>query len=186
MIGLPATDRERDGRTDFDFFLGRWAVHNRRLTEQLRGSHAWEEFDATSVVRPILGGLGCIEVVVMDRASGPREGLTLHLYDLVARQWSLYGADSAQGTLQTPMVGGFEGGRGTFFAHETFAGKSIFNRFIWSDITDTSCQWEQAFSADGGATWETNWVMEFVGRSRRDSAREGGAKTTGSEVIGQT
>lgn len=185
MIEPNATDGKRDGRTDFDFFLGRWTIHNRRLTEQLQGSQAWDEFDATSVVRPILGGLGCIEDVVMDRASGPREGLTLHLYDPAARQWSLYGADSAQGTLQTPMVGGFEGGRGTFFAQETFAGKSIISRFIWSDITDTSCQWEQAFSADGGTTWETNWVMEFVGRSGWDSARGGGAKAVGSGMIGQ-
>jgi hypothetical protein len=180
VSGPDEKDGERDGRADFDFFLGRWTVHNRRLTRQLQGSHAWKEFDATSVVRPILGGLGCIEDVVMDRASGPREGLTLHLYDPISRQWSLYGADSVRGTVQTPMVGGFEEGRGTFFGQETFAGTRIVSRFIWSDITDTSCRWEQAFSADGGATWETNWVMEFVRRSQLDSTRGGGTTMAGS------
>jgi len=163
-VNADEKDGERDGRADFDFFLGWWTVHNRRLTQQLQGSHAWEEFAGTSVARQVLGGLGNIDEITLERASGRQEGLTLRLYDPTARQWSLYWA-GADGLLQIPMVGEFEGGRGTFFGQETFAGKRIVSRFIWSDITDTSCRWEQAFSADGGTTWETNWVMAFVHRT---------------------
>jgi len=90
--------------------------------------------------------------------------LTLRLYDPASRQWSLYWA-GADGLLQTPIVGEFKDGRGMFFAQETFAGKRIVSRFIWSDMTDLSCRWEQAFSTDGGATWEINWMMEFVRRT---------------------
>jgi len=164
VVESHATDERRDGRTDFDFFIGQWTVHNRRLRERLAGSELWEEFEGTSVARKVLGGLGNIDEITLERASGRQEGLTLRLYDPASRQWSLYWA-GADGLLQTPMVGEFEAGRGTFFAQETFAGKRIFSRFIWSDITDTSCRWEQAFSADGGTTWETNWVMEFVRRT---------------------
>jgi len=161
VVESHATDERRDGRADFDFFIGQWTVHNRRLRERLAGAESWEEFEGTTVARKVLGGLGNIDEITLERASGRLEGLTLRLYDPAARQWSLYWA-GADGLLQTPMVGEFEDGRGTFFAQETFAGKRIFSRFIWSTITDTSCRWEQAFSADGGTTWETNWVMEFV------------------------
>ncbi len=161
MIELNAKDERRDGRTDFDFFIGQWTVHNRRLREWLTGSESWEEFEGTSVARKVLGGLGNIDEITLERASGRQEGLTLRLYDPASRQWSLYWA-GADGLLQTPMVGEFKDGRGMFVAQETFAGKRIVSRFIWSDMTDTSCRWEQAFSADGGATWETNWMMEFV------------------------
>lgn len=88
--------------------------------------------------------------------------MTIRLYDPITRQWSLYWADSVSGTLQPPMIGRFEDGRGEFYAQEIFEGQSVFSRFIWSEITATSCHWEQALSADGGRSWETNWTMEFV------------------------
>ena len=65
------------------------------------------------------------------------------------------------GILEVPMIGGFKHGLGEFYSQEVFEGRHIFSRFIWSEITTTSCKWEQAFSADGGQTWETNWVMDF-------------------------
>lgn len=150
----------QDGRADFDFFIGSWKVHHRRLRERLKGSTDWEEFEGTSVARKILGGLGNIDDNILDRESGRVEGFTLRLYDPKSQQWSIYWADSVNVELQIPMVGGFENGRGEFFAQEIFEGKHIFSRFIWSNITPTSCRWEQAFSADGGKTWETNWVMD--------------------------
>jgi len=150
-----------DGRGDFDFFIGQWRIHNRRLRERLKGSMAWEEFEAAAVARKILGGLGNFDEITMDRASGPVHGMTLRLYDPIAHQWSLYWADSLHGILETPMIGSFENGRGAFFAQEVFEGKRVFSRFIWSNITATSCRWEQALSADGGKSWETNWIMEF-------------------------
>lgn len=155
-------NKKHDGRADFDFLMGGWKVHHRRLRERLKGSNSWEEFEGTSVARKILGGIGNFDENVMDRASGRLEGVTLRLFDPTSQQWRLYWADSLTGLLQPPMIGGFENGRGEFFDQETFEGKSIFSRFIWSDITETSCRWEQAFSSDGGKTWETNWIMEFT------------------------
>ena len=153
---------ERDGRADFDFLMGRWDVRHRRLRERLKGSTSWEEFAGTSIARPLLGGLGNIDENIMERAGGRMEGMTLRLYDPLSQQWSLYWADSVNVVLQPPMIGGFVQGRGEFYDQELFERRAIFCRFIWSDITETACRWEQAFSADGGISWETNWIMEFT------------------------
>ena len=152
--------QEQDGRADFDFFVGSWNVHNRRLRERLKGSQEWEEFAGTSVARTILGGLGNTDEATFERAAGRFEGMTVRLFNPASRQWSLYWADTVSGSLQTPMIGGFVQGLGEFYAQEPFEGKQIFSRFIWSKITPSSCQWEQAFSADGGKTWETNWITD--------------------------
>ena len=154
--------RERDGRADFDFLIGRWDVQHRRLRERLKGSTSWEEFAGTSIARPLLGGLGNIDENIMERAGGRMEGMTVRLYDPLSQQWSLYWADSVSVVLQPPMIGGFVQGRGEFYDQELFEGRAIFCRFTWSDITATACRWEQAFSADGGISWETNWIMEFT------------------------
>jgi hypothetical protein len=153
--------KQQDGRNGFDFFVGSWTGHNRRLRERLKGSTEWEEFEGKSIVRKILDGLGNIDEVSMDRESGRLEGFTLRLYDPKSDQWSIYWVDSVRGELLTPMVGSFNNGRGEFYDQEIFEGKMIFSRFIWSQITETSCRWEQAFSTDGGKTWETNWVTDF-------------------------
>ena len=153
---------ERDGRTDFDFFIGRWNAHNRRRREPLKGSDEWENIEGVAVIRKVLGGLGNIDEIAMDREIGHLEGLTLRLYNPESRQWSMHWVSSADGSLQPPVIGGFADGRGEFYSQETFQGKSIFVRFICSDITETSCRWEQAFSTDGGKTWETNWISELT------------------------
>lgn len=155
---------ERDGRADFDFWMGSWKVHHRLLRERLKGSNSWEEFEGTSVARKILGGIGNFDENVMHRESGPVEGVTLRLYDPKSHEWRLYWAASLGGSLDVPMIGGFDqqNGRGEFYAHETHDGRHVYSRFIWSKITENSCQWEQALSPDGGKTWETNWMMEFT------------------------
>jgi hypothetical protein len=153
---------EHDGRTDFDFFIGSWKAHNRRLRERLNGSNDWEEIEGVAVVRKVLGGLGNIDEITMERESGRLQGLTLRLYDPESRQWSMYWSSSADGILQPPVIGGFVNGRGEFYSQESFEGRSIFCRFICSNITETSCRWEQAFSTDGGKTWETNWISELT------------------------
>lgn len=147
-----------DGRTDFDFFIGRWKAHNRRLSERLKGSNDWEEIEGVAVVRKVLGGMGNIDEITMERESGRLEGLTLRLYNPESRQWSMYWASGVDGILQPPVIGSFVDGRGEFYSQESFEGRSIFCRFICSDITEKSCCWEQAFSTDGGKTWETNWI----------------------------
>lgn len=152
-----------DGRNDFDFFVGSWKVHHRRLRERLKGSTAWEEFEGTSVFRKILGGAGNFDENVMERESGRMEGVTLRLYDPQSEQWSIYWADSVRATLEMPpMVGKFENGRGEFYDQEVFEGRHIFCRFIWTPMSYTNCRWEQAFSQDGGKTWEMNWIMDFT------------------------
>jgi hypothetical protein len=151
----------QDGRKDFDFLMGHWTTHQKRLRERLKGSTEWEEFDGTSVVRPILGGLGNVEEITVYRESGVFEGFTLRLYNPETQQWSIYWASSASPAIDTPMMGQFENGRGEFYAQELFEGKAVFVRFIWLVIDETNCHWEQAFSPDGGKTWETNWIMTF-------------------------
>jgi hypothetical protein len=153
-----------DGRADFDFFIGSWNIKHRRLTERLKGCDTWEEFLGTSEARKILDGLGNMDEIVMNTPRGRVVGMTVRLFDPQSKQWSIYWADSKSGIMQTPMIGRFQDGRGEFYDQETFEGMSIFSRFIWTPISATACQWEQAFSADGGRTWETNWIMEFTRR----------------------
>ncbi len=152
---------EQDGRRDFDFLIGKWRGHNRRLRERLKGSHSWEEFEGTSEARKILDGLGNIDEVTFERESGPQRGLTLRLFNPQTQQWSIYWADNINGFSPIPVVGEFKNGCGEFYDQETFEGKSIFCRFIWTVLTENTCRWEQAFSTDGGKTWETNWTADF-------------------------
>jgi len=154
-------NQEQDGRADFDFFMGSWKAHNRNLPERLKGSTAWEAFGSTTVARKILGGLGNFEEFTIDFPAGPRAGITLRVFDQESQQWSIYPADTKYGFQSQPMIGAFKEGRGEFYSHEPWAGKHIWCRVIWSEITATSCHWEQAFSADGGRTWETNWITDF-------------------------
>jgi hypothetical protein len=151
-----------DGRADFDFFIGTWRAHNRRLRERLKGSTSWEEFEGTVVCRKILGEAGNMDEVTLDRESGRSYGMTVRLYDPRSQQWSLFWADGVNIFMVPPEVGSFTDGVGAFYAQEPFEGRMIFSRFIWSHITATSCRWEQAFSEDGGTTWETNWVTDFT------------------------
>jgi hypothetical protein len=148
--------------SDFDFLIGRWKVHNRRLRERLKGSAVWDEFPGTVVARPIWGGKGNVDEYQAEGPAGRIQGMTVRLFNPRSRQWSLTWANPDTGILDTPMIGGFEDGRGEFYDQELFEGRSIFVRYVWSDITPTSCRWEQAFSPDGGKSWETNWIMQFT------------------------
>lgn len=153
---------EQDGRADFDFFIGTWKVHHRQLRGRLEGSQEWEEYEGTSVARKVLGGLGNMDEITGERPSGRLQGMTMRLFDPQTQLWSIYWADTAHGwDWHVPMVGSFKQGRGEFYDQELFEGKRIFVRFIWSPLSETACRWEQAFSEDGGSTWETNWIMDF-------------------------
>ncbi|MBX3064340.1 MAG: DUF1579 domain-containing protein [Anaerolineae bacterium] len=152
----------QDGRHDFDFLIGKWRGHQRRLRARLKGSTEWEEFESSSEMRPILGGLGNIDEVTMYRESGELRGATFRVFDASVRQWYIVWADNVNPFSPVPMIGSFKDGRGEFYAQEPFEGKAIFVRFIWTVNTHDSCRWEQAFSEDGGKTWETNWTMDFT------------------------
>lgn len=149
---------------DFDFFIGSWTVANRRLTTLFAGSDDWQTFPGHSTCRPIFDGGGNTEEIVFPTLGS--RGFTLRLFDVSRKEWSLYWASSRTGTLFPPVVGTFTGDggalRGDFYGDDVHDGKPIRAHFIWSDITATSARWEQEFSADGGQTWESNWVMEFT------------------------
>lgn len=153
---------EQDGRHDFDFWAGHWKGRNRRLRERLKGSNEWEEFEGTVVSRRILGGMGHVDEVTFHRATGHSEGLSLFLFDPKTDEWIIYNASGAGGRLDTPLIGKFENGCGEFYTHEVFENRHIFTRVTWSQITESSCRWEQAFSPDGGKTWETNWITDLI------------------------
>ena len=152
---------ENHGRNDFDFLIGTWKVHHRTLKKRLNGSTEWVEFEGDTVDRKILNGLGNMDENLIHSNKGPVLAISLRLFNPETKEWSIHWSTDKTGTLDVPMIGGFKDGRGEFYSQEVFEGRHIYSRFIWSKITASSCQWEQAFSEDGGKTWETNWIMEF-------------------------
>jgi hypothetical protein len=149
----------RDGQHDFDFYIGTWKQHLKRLEHPLTSSNKWIEYDGTVVVRKVWDGRANLNEFEADGPSGHIEGLTLRLYNPQSHQWSLYWANSRTGVIGgPPSVGEFKAGRGEFYCQDTFNGRAILTRYIWSDITANSAHFEQSFSDDGGKTWEVNWI----------------------------
>jgi len=158
----PPPTQRRDGQHDFDFEIGAWKIHLKRLQSRLTGSTTWIEFDGTSVTRKVWDGRANLEEFQVDSPTGHIEGLTLRLYDPQTHQWSLYWATSKSGAMGPPTIGEFRNGRGEFYDTEPSGpdGRSILVRFVWSDITPNSAHFEQSFSDDGGKTWEVNWITD--------------------------
>lgn len=151
-----------DGRHDFDFLLGNWHIHNRRLRRRLENSQEWEEFRGSASVKPILGGLGNFDEGLFEFPAGKLAGVTLRLFNTTTQEWSLYWADSRGGGLFAPMIGKFKEGRGEFYAQEKHENQTVLSRFIWSGIAANQCHWEQALSEEGGKSWETNGTRDFT------------------------
>jgi hypothetical protein len=152
----------RDGRHDFDFALGNWKFHLKKLDHPLTGSNTWIELEGHSSCQKIWDGadLDQVEVYSADRKT-QIQGLTLRLYNPESHQWSLYWSNAAKGILSLPaVVGEFNNGRGEFYDQEDYNGRMILVRYAWSDITPTSAHFEQSFSTDGGRKWETNWISD--------------------------
>lgn len=172
LLELEPTSRSRLGngpnaaratKHDFDFLFGSWNVHNRYLKGRLRNSTEWMEFDARSQVEPLLDGFGHLDRYFAVRDGSPFEGITLRLFDPATGEWWIHWADTKGArTLLPPMVGRFIGGVGEFYGDETVDGKKVRCRFLWTRPTADSARWEQAFSDDGGTTWETNWIMTLT------------------------
>ena len=148
----------RDGQHDFDFEIGTWKTRLRRLLHPLTGSTTWVELEGTTVVRSVWAGGANLLELEASGSSGHIEGLSLRLYNPDSHQWSLNFSNSAAGTLSQPSIGEFRNGVGEFYDQETLNGRSILLRFLIKDVHADSCRFEQAFSADGGRTWETNWI----------------------------
>lgn len=149
------------GARDFDFIHGSWRVRHRKLRERLAGSIDWEEFGGTMHAEPILAGLGNFDRNVIDLPGGQYEACTLRLFHPATGQWSLHWIDGRNPGIDPPLHGAFQDGVGTFYGDDRFRGQPIRLRFHWERRTPDSARWSQAFSADGGTSWETNWVMEF-------------------------
>jgi hypothetical protein len=155
----PAQTEQRDGSRDFDWEIGSWTTHLRYLPEPLTGSTRWFEYQGTSEVKPVLGGRANLVELSVEGEAGKIEGLSLRLYNPRARQWTLNFASPAGGVLTPPVTGAFDAaGRGMFYGVDTVDGRTVLVRFVISDVTANSARFEQAFSDDGGATWETNWI----------------------------
>lgn len=153
----------RDGAHDFDFLIGDWKAHVRRLPERLVGSTKWIEYDGISNHHKVLSSNANFEEFeVRSTEGGHLKGQTLRLYNPETHQWSIYLVDVDNGTLGVPPeVGEFTNGRGEFYDQELFKGRAIIVRYLWLNLSPTSARMEQAFSADGGKTWETNWICEL-------------------------
>jgi len=147
---------------DFDFLLGSWTVQHRRLKHRLAHSSEWETFSGTCHTWRVLGGQADIDDNFLQAPAGSYRAVTMRSFDPATKTWAIWWLDSRYPHhLDPPVVGKFQDGVGTFFANDTFNGRAVVVRFIWSEITPESAKWQQAFSEDGGKTWETNWVMEF-------------------------
>ena len=150
-----------EGVHAFDFLAGRWRVRHRKLRRRLAGCTDWDEFNGTLECRPVLGGLGNVDENVIEDPSGTYQALALRLFDPASGLWSIWWVDGRRGLLEPPVHGRFEQGVGHFAGEDRLDGRPIHIRFFWSGAGTDRPRWEQAFSADGGAEWETNWIMQL-------------------------
>ena len=153
---------QASGVDDFDFWMGRWHAHNRIRRKWLAECDEWDEFEADVAAHKILDGLGNQDEFRTAHAGG-FIGMSFRFFDPATGQWSIYWATTRRpGVLDPPVIGGFSGATGTFNGTDTHQGRAVQVRYIWSGVTTPTPRWEQAFSGDGGKTWETNWVMDFT------------------------
>lgn len=147
---------------DFDFFFGHWRVLHRRLRERLVGCEDWEAFGGQCTTWPMLDGQGNVDDNLLHLPGGDYRAVTLRSFDPATQRWAIWWLDARHPhQLDVPVIGHFEGAVGTFYADDTLAGRPLRVRFRWLDTRTKSPHWEQAFSVDGGASWEVNWTMDF-------------------------
>ena len=151
---------------DFDYFVGGWTTHQRRLKATGVGSTEWYEFPATECMQLYLGGMATVDELYMPTRG--RAGLTLRTFDPQKHQWSIYWVSSTTGILDAdPVVGGFAGNHGEFYALDEDNHRPIKVRYMWDELDANHARWQQAFSFDN-KTWETNWIADFT---RADTAK---------------
>lgn len=152
-----------DGRHDFDFEVGTWKAHVKTLVHRLSNANDWEELDGTVVTRtlPLLEGWNESEMRVDDPATHRRiELLAVRMYNPAARQWSIYGSSLKSGVFDPPVVGQLSNGHGEFYGSDTWEGRAVIVRYMWQAVSHDKTHFEQAYSQDGGKTWEVNWIYD--------------------------
>lgn len=159
-IAVQAAPAASDGSHDFDFEIGSWNTYLKRLQHPLSGSTTWIEYKGTTVVKKVWDGKANMAELEVDGTAGHIEGLSLRLYNPDSHQWSLNFASSAGGTMAQPTIGEFKDGRGEFYDQESFNGRAVLVRFVITQVDKDHAHFEQAFSADGGKTWEINWIAD--------------------------
>lgn len=148
---------------DFDFEHGSWHVSHRRLRERLCGCQDWDVFSGMSQTRPILGGNGNLEDNILNMPDGTYRAVALRSFHPAEGTWAIWWLSTrAPHQLDVPVIGRFQGGVGSFYADDMHGGVPVRVRFLWLDTQGLSPRWEQAMSADGGSSWETNWTMDFT------------------------
>ena len=160
----PALLPQRDGSHDFDFLIGDWKAHVRRLPDRLNNSDKWDVYDGISNHHKLLDSNANFEQFEVASADKKLhiKAQTLRMYNPATRQWSIYLIDLDNGTLDTPpVVGSFNGKRFEGFHQETLKGRTILVRYVWLDLSPNSTLMEQSYSPDGGKTWEVNWICEL-------------------------
>ncbi|NOU19172.1 MAG: hypothetical protein HOO91_16570 [Bacteroidales bacterium] len=156
---LIITPSSTSSKSDFNFYEGKWKIHNRKLKSRLSNCIEWTEFESTQEMRKVLNGIGNIDNFFATFNGIPFEGMTVRLFNPKTKLWSIYWADSNEGKLDPPVVGSFENGIGYFFTKDSFNGKNIIVVFRWDSRNKDNPVWSQAFSEDNGKTWEWNWYM---------------------------
>ena len=146
---------------DFDFYEGKWRLHNKKLKTRLNNCFEWTEFESTQEMYKVLNGTGNVDNYLATFGGVPFEGMSVRLFDPKTRLWSIYWADSNEGVLQPAVVGSFENNVGHFFTKDTFNDRKILVVFRWDARNKENPIWSQAFSDDNGETWEWNWYMYF-------------------------
>jgi hypothetical protein len=150
------------GEHDFDFLIGHWRVSHRRLRERLKGSDEWQEFEGHCAMHTTLGGFGNVDDNLLHLPTGPYRAVGVRAFDRASRRWSIWWLDERDlRRLDPPVIGSFESGVGSFYAEDEHEGRPIRVRFRWTETGSGAPRWEQAFSVDGGQSWETNWTMRF-------------------------
>jgi hypothetical protein len=149
----------------FDFLYGAWNVVHRKLRKRLAGDTAWYSFPGTLDVTPILDGRGNVDINVLQDPKGTYEASSLRMFNATAGTWSIWWLDGrAPAAIDPPVIGRFDGAKGTFYSDDVFEGRPIRVRTTYEPHSATRAQWTQAFSNDGGTTWEVNWIMDFQRR----------------------
>ena len=159
VASAPSSPVVHDPRHDFDWDIGAWKTVQHRLLHPLTGSTTWVEYHGTDIVHRIWDGANS-GIIEADGPAGHLEIYTIRLYDPDTHEWGVSFTNPALGKMSLPVIGGFKDGQGEFYDQEVYDGKTIFVRFSISGISADKCHFEQAFSTDGGKTWETNFIVD--------------------------